>query len=115
MRSTKRIVSVFLLAVYLLAAFAASFHHHPVLPDEPKCEQCAQHVPHHGHLVPIDGGLSNCLLCHFLGLPYVLAMAALLLPPTRLLSGIISNLQQAVFSAHLLDTRSRAPPVFCFA
>lgn len=114
MDKSRHIISNFLLAVFLSALFVSSFHTHPAHFEEPLCEDCVHHLPHPGHIGSQDGALSECLLCHFLALPYVIALAVLVLAPARLLSGVIFHPQWAPVSAHLHHTRSRAPPVFFF-
>lgn len=62
--------SIFLLGIILPAFFLSLFHHHPApQAEDARCVQCTDHVPH-GHL-STDQHLSDCLICHFLGLPYL--------------------------------------------
>ncbi|MCR4570655.1 MAG: hypothetical protein K5652_00435 [Bacteroidales bacterium] len=115
MRKYGHIISTFLLAVFLTALLLSAFHTHPAHIEEPRCEQCEHHIPHPGHIAAVESGISDCLLCHFLGLPFVLALSALVLPPAMLLSGLAPRPQWAAVSSHIRHTRSRAPPVLFFA
>ena len=115
MEKVRRIVSTFLLAVYLSAVLASTFHRHPEHSEGPACEQCVHHLPHAGHIGAYEGSLSDCVLCQFLGIPYVLTLAAALLLPLCLFGGTISPLRETLISSYRQRTRSRAPPVLSFA
>lgn len=115
MEKVRRIVSTFLLAVYLSAVLASTFHRHPEHSEGPACEQCVHHLPHAGHIGTYEGSLSDCVLCQFLGIPYVLTLAAALLLPLCLFGGTISPLRETLISSYRQRTRSRAPPVLSFA
>ncbi|MBR5257224.1 MAG: hypothetical protein IKV62_10685 [Bacteroidales bacterium] len=115
MEKVRRIVSTFLLAVYLSAVLASTFHRHPEHTQGPECEQCVHHLPHAGHIGTYEGALSDCVLCQFLGIPYILTLAAALLLPMCLFGGIISPLRETFISSYRQHTRSRAPPVLYFA
>ena len=115
MERTRRLISVFLLTVFLSALTVSSVHRHPVHQEGPLCEACVHHLPHAGHIGAHDGGLSDCVLCHFLGLPFILALTAVLLPLLRLLRRVSAPVRTAPVSACLQTLRSRAPPAFLCA
>ena len=115
MEKVRRIISTFLLAVYLSAVLASTFHRHPEHSQGPDCEQCVHHLPHAGHIGAYEGALSDCVICQFLGIPYVLTLSAALLLPTCLFSGLLSPLRENFISSYRQHTLSRAPPVLCFA
>lgn len=117
MEKFRRIASTFLLAVYLTALAGVFSHRHeaPSLSHEPECEQCVNHMPHTGHLTAFSGGLSDCVLCHFLGLPYVYTQLAALLLPAFVYKSIDTLEQSKTVSAFSGLNLSRAPPVSeCF-
>ena len=72
---TKRDISAFfLLAIYVSILLFSSFHvHSQALSLSDDCEQCVNHVPHSGHLSPVDGAQHVCLLCQFLNLTFIAA------------------------------------------
>ncbi|MBR1406761.1 MAG: hypothetical protein IJ578_07515 [Bacteroidales bacterium] len=93
----RKAYALLLLGVILPALLLSSFHRHPAESfEDAHCVQCSDHVPH-GHLSS-DSHLSDCLLCHFLGLPY--------------LPGLTQVLQDAVCPL-ALHFRQTAPDV-CF-
>ena len=116
MEKARRIISFLLLAGFLSAFMASSLHRHPVSDAaEVACAQCVHHLPHNGHLSSYDGSLSDCVLCHFIGLPFVVSLALAILPSARLISTLYSSLRRPFISAHLRLSSPRAPPVLCSA
>ena len=115
MEKMRRLVSVVLLAVFLTAFGTSLSHRHVQHQHGPECEQCVHHQPHAGHLGQYDGGLSDCVLCHFLGLPFIVSLAACILPPAKRLGTLYSFLPKPFVSAHFRLSPSRAPPVFSVA
>lgn len=115
MEKVRRIVPAVLLAVYLSAVLAFSFHRHPEHRQGPDCEQCIHHLPHAGHIGTDEGALSDCVLCQFLGIPYTWTRSATLLLPVGLCTGLISLLREPFLSFCPQHLRSRAPPVLRFA
>ncbi len=116
MDKKRTFISLVLLTVFLSAYLTSSVHKHPQREsDTVVCEKCVHHLPHSGHLSAYDGGLSDCVLCHFLGLPFVITLAMAILPAARLLRTLYSNLRGPFVSAHLRFSPSRAPPVLSFA
>jgi hypothetical protein len=115
MEKARRVISFILLTVFLSAFVASSLHRHPAHePDGVECAQCVHHLPHNGHIASYDGGLSDCVLCHFIGLPFVISLALAILPSARLIRTLFSSLRRPFVSAHLRLAPSRAPPVLCF-
>ena len=115
MEKRRHIIATFLLAV-LLPAFIVSFlHSHPEYPaDEHECEECLHHHPHAGHIVAGSGSFSDCVLCHFLGIPFIATLAAAFLPSARRLNCRCAFLHEACVEAFRQINLSRAPPVFPF-
>ena len=108
----RHIIAWVLLAVFVPAVLASSLHTHPEVVDSAaECSQCAHHVPHDGHIGADNGGIRDCVLCHFLGLPFVapLLLSLSVVPVVLLMQG-------AAADSLLLNRcgclfRSRAPPV----
>ena len=113
MERRARIGSTFLLAVYLTALAGVFMHRHEASGQrlEPECSQCVNHQPHSGHLLSFSGGLSDCVLCHFLGLPYVYTRTAALALPALVYKSIDTLEQNRSVSAFHNHVKSRAPPV----
>lgn len=112
MESRKRIGASLLLAVYLAAlAGVFSHRHQPLVVSEPECARCVHHEPHTGHLLAFNGGLSDCVLCHFLGLPYVYTKLAAFLLPAFVYKSIDTRRQNYAVSTFFCQLKSRAPPV----
>lgn len=107
MGQRRRILSFLLLAVFLPAVLASSLHRHPH-EEAFSCVDC-----HHesGHLLPGTGGIDDCVLCHFLGLPYIAALAATVLPLVVRLKTDFCRQEQDIPAGSLRHNRSRAPPV----
>ena len=108
---TGRKISAFILsAVFLPALVASSVHrHHPDGHEGTvECVDC-----HHqsGHLASGAQGLDECLLCQFLGLPFIVALLAAALPLDRRVEAFYGFLRQRVSPVGLRHNRSRAPPV----
>ena len=110
MELKRRIFSILLLAVFLPALVASSVHRHHADAHEGtvECVDC-----HHqsGHLASGAQGLDECLLCQFLGLPFVVALLAAALPLDRRVEAFYGFLRQRVSPVGLRHNRSRAPPV----
>ncbi|MBQ6911518.1 MAG: hypothetical protein IJQ35_05050 [Bacteroidales bacterium] len=110
----RNIQSVFLLSVILPIFLFAPFHHHHQADTALSCHDCVADQHHSGHIT--DGGtLSECLVCHFMGL-------ACLPVPSQHVSSFTLHLQdceQYISPARVDATprhnASRAPPVSsCF-
>ncbi len=110
MELKRRIISLLLLAVFLPALVASSVHRHDSSAHEEtvECVDC-----HHqsGHLASGAQGLDECLLCQFLGLPFIIALLAAALPLDRRVEAFYGFLRQRVRAVGLRHNRSRAPPV----
>ena len=110
MELRRRIISILLLAVFLPALLASSLHrhHHDSHEGAVECVDC-----HHqsGHLASGAQGLDECLLCQFLGLPFIIALLAAALPLDRRVEAFYGFLRQRVSPVGLRHNRSRAPPV----
>lgn len=110
MELRRRIISILLLAVFLPALLASSLHrhHHDSHEEAAECIDC-----HHqsGHLTSGEQGLDECLLCQFVGLPFIVALAATVLPLDRRGEAFYGFLRQRVSPVGLRQSRSRAPPV----
>lgn len=110
MELKRRIISLLLLAVFVPAVFASSLHRHHHVSEEAAVE-CVDCHHHSGHLISAVQGIDDCVLCHFLGLSFIVALDATLLPPASRLNAFYGVLRQAVPAAGPRHNRSRAPPV----
>ncbi len=116
MDKKRSIISLVLLTVFLSAYMTSSVHKHPQQESEAVvCAKCVHHLPHAGHLSSFDGGLSDCVLCHFLGLPFVITLALVILPAASLIRTLYTVLRRPFVSALMRYSLSRAPPVLSFA
>ena len=114
MEKRKRIAALLMLVVYLAAfTFSYTHRHEAVVNITEECEDCVHHLPHPGHLTALGGGISDCVLCHFIGLPFIVSLltvvAAVTLECYRVSSAPRTELQEQ----HLRLRQSRAPPVVC--
>jgi len=76
MRNRSQWYAVFMICVFLPMYLFASLHVHEYEPDaSDDCYYCIHHLPHSGHLSASPSCGSECLLCHFLTLPYIPAVA----------------------------------------
>jgi len=107
--------SIFLLGIILPVLLLSSFHHHPSpYSEDTKCVQCTDHVPH-GHL-STDQHLSDCLICHFLGLPYLLGSAQILQEYSRPRAVCFRQAAPDAGSRHVSAFLTRGPPaIFRYA
>jgi len=62
-----------LIAVFIPMLFLASLHRHiPVEPGtEDTCYACLHHIHHNAHLNTLAHHTGDCVLCHFLSLPFL--------------------------------------------
>ena len=113
MEKRRRILSLILLAVFLPAFFASILHtHQETIEISAECTECVHHLPHAGHVSASDGGFSDCLLCHFLGLPFIITLAAVILPAAHRFDFLYSFLSRPFVAAVVRLGQTRAPPVF---
>lgn len=113
MEKRRRILSLILLAVFLPAFYASILHtHQEAVELTPECTECVHHLPHAGHVRAYDGGLSDCLLCQFLGLPYVITLAAVILAAASRFDFLYTFLNRPFVPSVVRLGQSRAPPVF---
>ena len=113
MEKKRRILSLILLAVFLPAFFASILHtHQETIEISAECTECVHHLPHAGHVRAYDGGLSDCLLCHFLGLSFVISLAAVILPSADRFDFLYSFLSRPFVTSVVRLGQTRAPPVF---
>lgn len=99
-----------LLAVFLPMLLLSVTHRHESSPaGNASCEDCVQHVPHAGHLMPHINHVSDCVLCQFLQIGYLIATVAFL-PVIRHI--VQSFYQPAVLQVSICIARlsPRAPP-----
>ena len=111
----RRAYSLALLAVILPVLFLSFFHRHPgYLEEEIHCVQCADHIPH-GHL-SADNHISDCLVCHFLGLPFLAGRSQSLRSFVREVCLFFEGYAGTVFLRQESVLPTRGPPApFCFA
>ena len=116
MEKRRRILAAVLLAVFLPAFLASVLHDHPAAAAEvAECMECVHHHPHAGHISAYHGGISDCVLCHFLGLPFVVSLAAVILLSAALRRTFYLFSYRPHLAVFLNHLRSRAPPVFSAA
>ncbi|MBR1573994.1 MAG: hypothetical protein IJ652_03990 [Bacteroidales bacterium] len=116
MEKRRTVISALLLAVFLPALLSSVLHRHPEADRHiEECTACVHHLPHPGHLSALEGGISDCVLCHFLGLPYILASLAAMLRPTPLMTVRYAWIRKSPAAAPSYRRTSRAPPVLRFA
>ncbi|MBQ8098561.1 MAG: hypothetical protein IJ244_03480 [Bacteroidaceae bacterium] len=74
-----------LLLIFISILAARTFHlHEPQLPGPAAiCVDCSTGVPHSGHLSTDAGGWSECLVCQFLSLVFIVPVAGMLSPMQR--------------------------------
>ena len=110
----RRIFAAWLLSVVLPMVFLAPFHHHELEQrEEVFCEDCSQHLPHHGHL-SAGSATGECLVCQLLFQQFVPAESTVI---RSYLSDsetyVLSAYDEAVFLP-FQPASPRAPPVsFC--
>lgn len=74
-RKKRHIASWILLAVFVPMLVMSSLHlHHSQTDITDSCSECVHHHCH-GHLLQTDTNSHNCVLCHFLTIPFVAATA----------------------------------------
>ena len=108
----RRASSCILLTLYLSLMVLMSVHIHPQgAYDDADCYQCANHLPHSGHLSAAQAAMHACLLCQLQGSVYAMAATVVLsvVLPVVLLSH--SERPQAVARVSLWRRCPRAPPV----
>ena len=116
MERLRRISSIILLAVFLPAFVASVIHKHPEeVHFQEECVQCYHHLPHQGHIGQYKGGISDCILCHFLGLPFIASLVAVILSPAMLGKTLYFFPRIVRIGVYLRTLHPRAPPVFSFA
>ena len=115
MEKLRRHIGLLLLAVFLSAFVTSVLHRHPaVVVETVVCDACAQHLPHSGHIGDDNTALSQCVLCHFLGLPFLVVLTLAILPSARLIRTLFTALRSPFVAEHLRLAPSRAPPVVSF-
>ena len=100
-----------LLCVFLPVLIMSSVHiHQPSANSSVECYACLHHIHHDGHLTSASYSIDNCLLCHFLSLPYVAAaMVAVLFAVTSFGRVRMLSVNDIVAVSHYAK-RLRAPP-----
>lgn len=103
-----------LLAVYLVMMVLLSLHTHPQgVHEDNECYQCANHLPHAGHLSTTQAAMHDCVLCQLQSMGYVLATivtVAVLLPAAAV---VFAERRQEVPVGMKGLLCSRAPPRRC--
>ena len=108
---TRRRAAWLLLTVYVMMMAVLSLHVHPLeMYEDSQCYQCANHLPHSGHLSATQAAMHDCVLCQLHSVTYVLAAAvtlAVLLPATAV---PFMFYRQRVAVGERNSRCSRAPP-----
>ena len=110
----RRIFAAWLLSVVLPMVFLAPFHHHDLdLREDVLCEDCSQHLPHHGHL-STGTATGECLVCQLLFQQYVPAESAVVRSFLTEPEAYVLPIPEDVVFLSFQPSSPRAPPVsFC--
>ncbi|RRD02812.1 hypothetical protein [Prevotella sp. OH937_COT-195] len=103
-------ISRLLLLVFLPVLIVTTLHIHENSATETLCVDCVNDAPHAGHLSNGNIHFDNCLLCQFSTLPYLAAVAIIVLP--FVLKGQILPSRRHVFVLRhaALQNFRRGPP-----
>ena len=114
MSSKRRIFAAWLLSVVLPTVFLAPFHHHDLRQQENYlCEDCSQHLPHHGHL-SVGTAAGECLVCQLLFHQYVPAENTIIQSFVTEPEAYSLPIPKDVVFLSFQPSSPRAPPVsFC--
>lgn len=113
MEMKRGISGIVLLAVLLPVLLAASGHRHMhvSLPDHGgECSDCLHHIPHAGHLSNGNPGMEDCVLCHFISLPFILSGQVQRLSPADRHEYIPAFISEPFLCGTFHINSSRAPP-----
>ncbi|MBQ9676909.1 MAG: hypothetical protein IJV44_02095 [Prevotella sp.] len=101
-----------LLSVFLPILVFSSLHiHQNAFGVEGDCYECANHLPHGGHISLQTASFHDCVLCQFVSLSYVAAVAIALAMTVRAQSVVIINPSAQCLSTACRVKSLRAPPV----
>ena len=107
----RKIASRLLLAVFLPMLFIVSLHvHSSQASSEVACVECANHMPHAGHLTSGQDCVDNCVLCQILHTPVLPALAVVLVINIHLLYALRLDGCQSLLQRAEGIRLSRAPP-----
>ena len=93
--------------------FVASLHvHQSLASSEVACVECANHMPHAGHLTSGQDCVDNCIICQILHTPVFPALAVVLVINIHLLYAFrLDGCQRLLQHAEGIRL-SRAPPFY---
>ena len=107
----RKVFARILLSVFVPMLLMSVLHVHECNSIQ-TCSDCAHHVSHSGHLTAVASCDYDCVLCQFLSLPFVMALAVgvggLLLYFKVLRQNIMENAPRGV----VLIKKQRGPPGF---
>ena len=109
MKSTK--VSWLLLAVFVPMLLLSSLHIHQQVTGEGECYECANHLHHSGHISLQTASFRDCVLCQFVTLTYVSAVAVVFVVAATLHAVQFFFPSVQCLSASHRSRVPRAPPV----
>ncbi|MCR4915511.1 MAG: hypothetical protein K6A96_07135 [Prevotella sp.] len=105
-----------LLALYATLLLAMSVHVHGdrSVWSADSCYECANNMPHSGHLTSAAQLMHDCVLCQLQSAVYVVPLAITLLLPLRSCSRRVDEVEKQYVQQGLGIRLSRAPPFACF-
>jgi len=99
-----------MLSIFVSMMALAVLHRHEAVADPAACcTECAHHV-NHSHLTAGFSSIHDCLLCQFLTLNYIAAVAVALVLPAPNINAIIRRQSYALRYRIGGSRDSRAPP-----
>ena len=104
--------SYILLTLYLSLMVLMSVHIHPQgAYDHADCYQCANHLPHSGHLSAAQAAMHACLLCQLQGSIYGIGAVVVLSVVLPVVTASHGERRLSVVAATVPQRCPRAPPV----
>ncbi|MBO5580839.1 MAG: hypothetical protein J5952_10555 [Prevotella sp.] len=100
-----------LLLVFLPVLMFSSLHIHEYAAAEGECYECANHLHHSGHISLQTASFHDCVLCQFVTLTFVAAVAVVLLMAVQAPAVVIVSPTAYCPSALRRQNSPRAPPV----
>lgn len=113
-QAKRRLTAWGLLTVFLSMLFMASVHCHsfPAVSVDASCYQCSHHLHHSGHLSTSQPTTTDCVLCHFLSLVFIVPVTAAT-PVGVTCRAVTPRPERHESHARLTTLIPRAPPCYC--
>lgn len=106
----RTIIGRFLLALYLMILAMGALHVHEHVGEDFVCEDCINHVDHHGHFIVGDGVTGECLLCSFFSITYTGVQCVAVVLACVVLGSIFLEQIPSVYRRERCVISLRAPP-----